>query len=388
MIDTTLQEKLSNGFQAEYGGPPSVIARAPGRLEILGNHTDYNEGVVLSAAVDRVTYFAAKVADGGECRLHDLRDGSRRCFSIDDIATSIRDNDWANYIKGIILELQARGIAVPAFNGCILSNIPLSAGMSSSAALEMATAYGLGKLADIELSWIEWAKIGQACENKVVGAKTGLLDQFSSIRGRSKHLVFSDFRSLDTSNVPIPDGTALIVANSMVKHNLTNEYNERRQNCEDAAAVVQETYPDVMALRDVSREMLDECRGKMSVTSYRRALHVVGENERVFDGITALEAGDLKKFGQLMYESHESSRLNFENSCAELDALVDHGKTLPGALGARLSGGGFGGITVHLVTEEHAADYAKRLATAFESLVEIDPQVMICHAGDGATVVD
>lgn len=388
IAENSLVTQLIEGFENRYGHHPDVVARAPGRLEILGNHTDYNEGVVLSVAVDRATCFAASLADGPDCQIHDLRDGSTRTFSVADITAGMTKGDWANYIKGIIIELQERDLTVPGFDACILSDIPLSAGMSSSAALEIATAYGLGKLAGVELPWIEWAKIGQACENKTVGANTGLMDQFSSIRGNKNQLVFSDFRSLRTSNVPLPEGTALVVANSMVKHNLTNEYNNRRQSCEAAAEAVSRSYPDVKALRDVTKEMLDACRDKMDITSYRRALHVVGENRRVFDGIKALEAGDIKTFGRLMFESHESSRLNFENSCAELDALIDIGKALPGAIGARLSGGGFGGITVHLVEEAEAENYAQRLATAFESLLEIDPEVMICHAGDGVAVVE
>ncbi|MFO7820781.1 MAG: galactokinase [Lentisphaeria bacterium] len=387
MFDNPLEKQIIEGFEKEYGNKPETVACAPGRLEILGNHTDYNEGVVLSVAVDKVTYFAASPAEGKSCRLHDLRDGSHRSFSIADISDNIEDGDWANYIKGIIIELEDRGMDVPGFDACILSDIPLSAGMSSSAALEISSAYGLGSLTGTELPWIEWAKIGQACENKVVGARTGLLDQFSTICGRAGQLVFSDFRSLETSNVPIPDNTALIIANSMVKHNLTNEYNERRESCEKAAEAVSRADADVQSLRDVTPEMLKKCKGNMDITSYRRAVHIVEENLRVFNGIKALQKGDIEAFGKLMYDSHESSRVNFENSCPELDSLVDLGKSLPGALGARLSGGGFGGITVHLVRQNEAKDYAQRLGTAFQSLTDIDPQVMICHAGDGARVI-
>lgn len=376
-------EPVVSGFSEYFGREPTVVARAPGRLEILGNHTDYNEGVVLSVAVDRATWFAAAPLEGTECVVHDLRDGSTRTFALDALANP-EAGDWANYVKGVVVELQSRGFAVPAFEATILSTIPMSAGMSSSAALEIATAYALGKLANADLPWLEWAKIGQACENDYVGARTGLMDQFSSIKGRPNQLVFSDFRSLTVSNVPLPAGTALVVANSMVKHNLTNEYNERRERCEEAVATLQVDDPQVVALRDVTLEQLEAGRDSLSAMAYRRALHVVGENARVFAGIDALGSGDLAAFGKLMFASHESSRVNFENSCPELDQLVAIGESLPGAIGARLSGGGFGGITVHLVAADEAEAYARRLTTAYEKLTGKRPEVMTCVAGDGA----
>ncbi|MDT8389254.1 MAG: galactokinase [Lentisphaeria bacterium] len=381
-----MRKDVIKGYVDQYGSEPEVVAYAPGRLEILGNHTDYNEGVVLSCAVDLGTSFAASVVDGVTCVVKDLRDGSERSFDIDSL-TALTKGDWANYIKGTIIEMQGRGITIPAFNAVILSSIPMSAGMSSSAALEISTAYGLGKLAGVELPWVEWAKIGQACENNCVGARTGLLDQFSSIKGAENQLVYSDFRSLAVENIPLPAGTALVVANSMVKHDLTTEYNDRRDSCEDAAAVLARLIPGVKTLRDVSMEQLDTYKDQMDIISYRRAKHVVGEDERVWAGIKRLEAGDVAGFGKLMFESQDSSRINFENSCPELDQLVAIGKSLPGALGARLSGGGFGGISVHLVEEDQAERYARRLAAAYLNLTGKDPQTMICVAGEGARIL-
>ncbi|OPZ27744.1 MAG: Galactokinase [Lentisphaerae bacterium ADurb.BinA184] len=377
---------LSESFAARFGHAPAVRTRAPGRLEILGNHTDYNEGVVLSVAVDRETQVAAGPAAGGECVIEDVRDGDSRRFRADDLRTP-QPGDWANYIKGLVVELAGRGIRVPAFEAVFASTVPLSAGMSSSAALEMSFALALGRLAGVELPWVEWARIGQACENNYVGARTGLLDQFSSLKGRAGHLVFSDFRSLDVRNVPLPGGVALVVANSMVKHHLTGAYNERRARCEDAVAVLHRRHPEVRALRDVDSAALEAAQPEMDVTSYRRARHVVGENERVFAGVAALERGDLAAFGRLMFESHESSRRFFENSCPELDQLVEVGRSLPGCIGARLSGGGFGGITVHLVVEAEAESYARRLQTAYRSLAGTAPDVMVCHAANGAEVL-
>jgi galactokinase len=225
------------------------------------------------------------------------------------------------------------------------------------------------------------AKIGQACENNYVGANTGLMDQLSSLKGVKGQLIHSDFRSFEVGNIAMPEGTVFVVANSMVKHNLTNEYNERREACEDAARTL-----GVPALRDVTPAMLEAAKEKLNPNSYRRAAHVVGEIRRVKEGADALNRGDLAAFGALMSESHESSRTNFENSCPEVDMLVEIGRTLPGFLGARISGGGFGGITVHLVRREAADSYMEALAAEFEKRSGVKSQVMICQAYDGACV--
>lgn len=370
-------------FHDTFNRPATVAARAPGRLEILGNHTDYNDGVALSMAVDRETGFAAAPRPGTVCEVRDLRSGECREFDLKALANPT-PKDWANYLKGMIVELNRRGVAVPAFDAVIRSTIPLSAGMGGSAAFEMAAGLALTQLAGVELSWLELAKAGQACENAYIGARTGLLDQFSSLRGEPNHLVFSDFRSHEVQAVPLPAGVALVVANCLVKHPHTGEYNERRTRCEEAVAFLQVKHPEIRALRDVSVAQLETAKPEMEVMAWRRARHVVGENGRVFAGIEELKRGDVRAFGRLLDESHDSSRVYFENSCPELDILVACGQALPGHLGARLSGGGFGGITVHLVRETEAAAYAERLATAFHSRTGNRPETMICHAAAGA----
>ena len=239
----------------------------------------------------------------------------------------------------------------------------------------------LDRLSDARLTWLELAKIGQACENNYVGAHTGLLDQISSLMGKSGQLIYSDFRSFSVTNVPMPAGTVFVVANSKVKHNLTNEYNERREACETAARIL-----GVKALRDVTLEMLEQHRGDLSDVVFRRARHVVGEIARVAAGQKALETGDMATFGKLMTASHESSQVNFENSCPEIDTLVEIGRTLPGFLGARLSGRGFGGISVHLVQAPFAETYCKELGKAYLKSTGIDSSPMILTAADGATL--
>ena len=380
-----MQDTVNETFRATFGGQAQVLARAPGRLEILGNHTDYNEGTVLSVAVDRATFVAAALSGSSQCRVLDAVSRSERCFDAAALGEPHR-GDWANYIKGLLPELARRGIVVPGFNAVLGSTVPMSAGMSSSAALEMSMLLALLRLAGRELDWREQAKVGQACENRYVGAQTGLLDQFSSLKGKAGHLVYSDFRSLEVRNVPLPGGTALVVANSMVKHNLTNEYNERREACEAAVRVLQARAPAVKALRDVSLAQLEAARDDLDPVIYRRALHVVGEITRVEEGVKTLAAGDVQRFGASMFESQHSSTHYFENSCAELDTLVALGRGLPGALGARLSGGGFGGITVHLVEAAAAAAYAQALGERYRQRTGLNSEIMVCNAADGAQV--
>lgn len=377
--------QLAKQFQDRFGRPATLFGRAPGRLEILGNHTDYNQGTVLSVAINRSARVAASpnpdAQDGMACQLYDVKGKSARRFRLDALDRK-RPRDWSNYIKGIVSEFNARGFSVPAFDMIVTGDVPLSAGMSSSAALEMAVVKVLDAMSGTNLDWLEQAKIGQGSENHYVGANTGLMDQLSSLMGHEGQLIYSDFRSYKVKNVPIPQGTSFVVANSNVKHNLTNEYNERREACEEAARIL-----GVPALRDVTPEALEKAKSRLSDVVYRRAKHVVGEIDRVEKGSQALAAGDIRAFGELMSISHDSSRFNFENSCAELDALVEIGRTLPGFIGARLSGGGFGGITVHLVEADASEKYSQALAEKYLAKTGVEAQVMILTAGEGAEVL-
>lgn len=379
-------EKLINDFTKFYGAAPTVAARAPGRLEILGNHTDYNQGFVLSCAVEQDTRFALRPVEGKHCRVKDFRDGSVREFDLDDIDKAI-PRDWANYVKGVIVELRKRGIEVGAFDAGMESSVPLSAGMSSSAAFETAAGFAMREAFGIELSNADWARIGQGVENHYMGLKSGLLDQFSSIFGKKDSMILTDFRSVEVlRTVPLPAGYSIVVINSMVKHNLVDsEYNVRRQDCEAAAEKLAQIYPDVKTLRDVSLEQLAAAKSALTEREYRRALHVVGECTRVIEAVRMLEHNDVNGFGRLWFDSHESSRVNFENSTEELDYLVELAKSVPGGLGARLSGGGFGGITIHLVATDGAEEYAKRVQAGFKARTGIDAEYIICAIGDGAT---
>ena len=292
------------------------------------------------------------------------------------------------YIIGMMNEMRKRGAGFTGFDAALESDVPLSAGMSSSAALETAAGLALGKAFNFELSRAEWARAGQGVENNFLGLKSGLLDQFSSLFGKKDAIIMSDFRTVEViDTLPLQPGYLFVVINSMKKHHLVDsDYNLRRENCESAARKLAGIYPGVKTLRDVTPEMLENAAEKLSFPELSRARHVVNECFRVKQAAEILRAGEMEKFGQLLYDSHASSRTNFENSTPELDYLVELAQSIPGCVGARLSGGGFGGITIHLVQKDAAESYGKRIAAAYQQKYGIVPEVIYCRIGGGASV--
>ena len=379
---------LKAQFEARFGRAPTVVAHAPGRVEVLGNHTDYNEGYVLSAAIDCGTFFLAAPAADGECRLHaaDLNQGCR--FPVADPAPS-KSMSWANYVKGVLAGLRGKGPVDTGFDALFGGNVPLGAGLSSSASLEMCSGLALARLYGLTVAPLDLAKIGQAAEHHYAGVKCGLLDQISSLFGRQNALVMSDFRTLDVQTVPLGPEACFLICNTAVKHSLVeSEYNERRERCEEAARHFAAVLPHpVKHLRDVTWAELETHRATMNPVAAKRAAHVIGENTRVLKGRELLAKHDLAGFGKLMFESHESSRTQFENSCRELDMLVDAAKSLPAALGARLSGGGFGGSVVVLVRVGDAKAVASRLAAAYNDAFGHPCTTMVIRPSDGARVL-
>ena len=351
-------------------------AFAPGRVELLGNHTDYNGGVVLSAAIQMGIRVSGRARGDGKIVISSEGiDGEVTA----DLAVGLSPSGgWADYPLGVVAMLREAGAPVGGFEARFAADLPPGAGLSSSAALEVATAVFATRLYPFELAPLEMAKICRRAENDFVGVSCGLLDQVSSIFGKRDHVVFLDCRAESVEPVPFPDSLGLLIIHSGVKHALTGgEYNERRDQCFEAARLM-----GVEALRDVSSEQL--FAAGLPPLVERRAAHITGENERVFAALAALRAGDGDIFGRLMTASHRSSMANFENSTPELDALVDLAIRQPGCHGARLTGGGFGGAIVALVDGEKSAAIAQAVTSEYLAATGNTAKAYPCHASDGA----
>ena len=370
-------------FTDIFQSTPNLVSYGPGRLEILGNHTDYNEGFVLSTAVDKKTSISFKKRDDQTAKVYSpfFPEQGIREIDLTDISTPLAGKDWLNYVRGVLNELNKKGLSFTGFEAFIDSDVPLSAGMSSSASLEIALIEGICALNDIELSNDEKALIGQGCENHYIGANTGLMDQLTSLCGKENFLVQSEYRGITVDHLEFPKGLSWVVVNSGVKHDLSEEYGERRESCESAAKAL-----GIKALRDINSEELEAQKELLTEQELMRARHVVAENDRVHLANKLLPAGQFVEFGQLLFDSHESSIKNFENSCSELDVLVDFAQQSPLCLGARLSGGGFGGVSIHLVKNEDRQAYKAEL-TKFMGLTDEDePMIWDCTVADGSNV--
>jgi galactokinase len=376
-------------YRSWYGHEPEIGSFAPGRVEVLGNHTDYNEGLVLSAAIDFGTVFLASNNRTDTCRLvaGDLME--ERTFPLT-APKPFTDHMWANYVMGVTAGLRECGAVDTGFDGLFFGNVPIGSGLSSSAALEISSGFALANLFGATVTTTDMARIGQRAEHEYVGAKTGLLDQISSLSGKEHHLVHTDFRSLEITNVPFDAAYVLLTCDTQTKHALgESDYNERREACEQARDyfAAHLDHP-VAALRDVSSAELGEHEPHMPGLSAKRASHVIGETERVIAGSAFLADGDMTKFGELMYASHDSSRYGFENSCEELDFLVDSSKETGKVLGARLSGGGFGGSSVMLLRSGDVETVVARLQEKYVTKFGAEFVPHVIHVSDGARLID
>jgi galactokinase len=391
MIKEELFIEAKKTFAEKYGVEYTIASFAPGRVEVIGNHTDYNEGFVLSSAINYGTFFLLTPNGLDHSRVFCGRTKEEATFKMSDLDFGLDGGSWAKYIYGSIRELlKDSDVVLPEFDAMILADIPLGSGLSSSAALEVATAFAVAKLGNISKTNLEFAKIAQAAENKYAGVMCGLLDQLSSIYGKEDNLIMTDFRSVDVENLPLGDDASFVICNTKVKHALVDgEYNERRESCEKAAEFFKAKLGDrVSTLRDVTSAELAQYAPEMDPIAAKRAAHVIGECERVLACKKYLEEGKVEEFGQLMYESHDSSINNFENSCSELDFVVEASKSIPGVMGARLSGGGFGGSVVLLVHPRNAETIGTALAHAFKKDIGSDCDIYYMKAFSGATVLN
>ena len=379
----TIPEALSKRFQQLHGTRPKIF-RAPGRVNLIGEHTDYNDGYVMPIAIELYTWVAAGRRDDRILRVQSLHFGETMELPLDELAGSPRQH-WSDYIRGVAAVLGAGGRKLSGANLVIHGQLPLGGGLSSSASLEISTALALMWASNFELPPLEMVRACQRAEHEYAGTRCGMMDQFVTTFARLQHALMLDCRSLEYRLLPIPLDARVVVANSMVRHELAvGEYNRRRADCEAGVSILRRHLPSVRALRDVTPADLESHKGDLPDPVYRRCRHVISENQRVLAAAEALQVGDLDRVGQFMYESHRSLRSDYEVSSTELDVLVELASACQGVYGARLTGGGFGGCTVNLVRSEAVERLQARIAEGYARATGIIPALYVCSAAEGA----
>jgi galactokinase len=378
--------ELKDRFRQEFVGEPRLY-RAPGRVNLIGEHTDYNDGFVLPAALELCTWVAAAARPDRRLRIQSLRVGAAIEFDLDDPAPSPR-RDWSDYVRGVAVMLSRAGHRLVGANLLIDSEVPIGSGLSSSAALEVSTGYALLDLAGIAVDRTALALRCQRAENEFVGMRCGIMDQFVSCHGAAGHALLLDCRSLTFRLAPIAPSVRLVICNSMVRHELAaGEYNLRRAECERGVALFKPTLPAVRALRDVGMAELAAHASALPELTFRRCRHIVTENDRVLRAGAALDAGEVEEFGRLMNASHVSMRDDYEISCRELDILVELAWRVEGVLGSRMTGGGFGGCTVSMVRADAVERFRASLAVGYLAATGITCEILVCSPGDGVGAV-
>jgi galactokinase len=382
-------------FRKRFSKDPAHLGLAPARVNILGEHVDYNDGFVMPAAIDRATYiaFAPAGSSAGHSTIVAADFSQEAAFTLESIPSKTgADRDplaeWARYPAGVAWALSEAGLTVPPMEAVFASDVPRGAGLSSSASVEMAFAVAWQTLGGWNLPPMQMALLGQKAENKYVGVNCGIMDQFASACGVADRLLLLDCRSLEWQTLPIPENVAIVIADTSVRRKLTSSgYNERRQACEDAVKVLSKDLPGIKALRDVSVADFNRLCGQLPPVVEKRARHVVEEVERSRRAIPLLEQGKIHEFGRIMNECHTSLRDLYEVSVPELNAMAEIAQSVPGCYGARLTGAGFGGCTVNLVDKPAEEKFAAELAARYLSRIGLKPEIYICHASDGARAI-
>jgi galactokinase len=386
MIDAAA---LRRAFSDLYGSSPRLF-RAPGRVNLIGEHTDYNDGFVLPMAIDRETCVAAAPRADRRVRIFSLNLDEHAEFDLDHPGARER-GIWLDYIEGVARALERRGVRLVGADLVVSSDVPVGAGLSSSAALEVSTGLALASIAGVEVDQVELALAGQEAEHTYVGAKVGIMDQLIAALGRAGHALLIDCRTLRTQPIPVDTtDTLVVICDTRVKHELSaSEYNTRRAECERGVEILRQaggsTREEVRALRDINEENLRQYEHLLPETIRRRCRHVVTENRRTLEAAEVLKAGSLKGMGQLMYASHESLRDDYEVSCRELDTLVKIARSLEDdVLGARMTGGGFGGCTVNLVRRAALDIFRETITREYTAAIGLTPDIYVSEAGEGA----
>ncbi len=386
MNQPDLERSTALAFERTFGSPPEYLASAPGRVNLIGEHTDYNNGYVFPVAINRKTVIAVSSRRDNKLLLHAHDFHSTVETSLRTLEKT-RDQAWSNYSKGVASMLQESGKTLKGADLLIAGDIPLGAGLSSSAALEMATARALLAISNTDMPDLDVIHACHDAEFHFVGVHCGIMDQFISCMGRKDHALFLDCETLDFSRVPIPATCSLIVCDTGVKRELaSSEYNIRRQQCSEGAQQLSYVLPSIKTLRDVSPAQFEKHKNELGDIIRKRCHHVIYENERVVQSVAALKRNDLSEFGKLMYQSHMSLKNDYEVSCPELDAVVDICAEVDGVYGARMTGAGFGGSAICLVGREQADSVVRRLTAEYPGKTGRKPEIQVCTIEDGAQV--
>jgi galactokinase len=376
-----LPARLQQRFQQHFG-KTCILVRAPGRVNLIGEHTDYNDGFVMPAAIDASTWVAIAPREDRIVKIHSEQFDEEFAFNLDDHAAP--HQRWTDYVQGVAVTLNGAGFRLKGADLLIDSTVPMGAGLSSSAALEVAAGFALLRIAEQQIDLVSLAKLCQRAENEFVGARVGIMDQFISCLGEEAHCLMIDCRSLQFEKLPIPPTAGLVICNTMVKHeHAGGEYNRRRSECEQAVALLSQYVPDARSLRDISPEQFQQFGANLPEVIRKRARHVISEIRRTEDAAAALRSHDLRVFGELMMQSHNSLRDDYEVSCRELDLMVEIALQKNGIYGGRLTGGGFGGCTVNLVKNEAIPQFIVAVAAEYERAVGIRPEIYVSRAASG-----
>ena len=368
-------------FTERFDAAPAFVVRAPGRVNLIGEHTDYNDGFVLPLAIDRAAWIALRPRGDSRVNVYSIDYEEAREFDLNDLKHE--KAGWIEYVKGVAWCLRDAGMKLKGWEGVLAGDVPLGAGLSSSAAVEMATARAFAAVSGFAWDAVAQAKLGQRAENKWIGVNCGIMDQLISSTGRAGHAMLIDCRSLELQPAPLPEGVAVVVLDTSTRRGLVDSaYNERRSQCEAAAKAFA-----VQALRDVTPASLAASDGKLDATTHRRARHVISENDRTVHAVEAMRRGDIACLGRLMNESHVSLRDDYEVSSDALNAMVESAQAHKACFGARMTGAGFGGCAVALVKADAADDFVSSTSAAYKARTGHDPAVYVCRATDGAAVV-
>jgi galactokinase len=379
MSDT---EQLKSRFRETYGQDAEVY-RAPGRVNLIGEHTDYNEGFVFPAAIDMFTWVAIAPRDDFQVRVasENLHQAAEFGLTAESRAPN---REWHSYVSGVALVLHQNGYRLKGANILICSNVPVGSGLSSSAALEVAVGFALLANSGLSIDRERLARLCQRAENEFVGMRCGIMDQLASACCRRGNALLLDCRSLGYRMFHLPPNLRLVICNTMVKRELAaSAYNERRAECEEGVRILARRFPEVRALRDATMEQLEACRAELTPVVFKRCRHVITEDERVTQAADALEHNRIDDLRSAMAESHRSLRDDYEVSCSELDLLVELASRIPGVAGARMTGAGFGGCTINLVEATAVEHFRSEIAAEYQQRTKLNPDIYVCTAADG-----